>query len=108
MGNSFKSRLCVVIDWGVKVRICTKTTAAAGPTKEYRSPPSRDSQQLEKRRRKNINDCAKGRASQNKMQKQKKRHPQNVRLRLHLLVDSAVSLGFCETHRHSHHQCRKT
>lgn len=56
MGNSFKSRLCVVIDWGVKVRICTKTTAAAGPTKEYRSPPSRDSQQLGKRRRKNIND----------------------------------------------------
>lgn len=27
-------------------RNCTKTTAAAGPTNAYNSPPSRDSQQL--------------------------------------------------------------
>lgn len=42
------------MDWEGKVKIHTKTTAAAGPTKEYRSPPSRDSQQLYKRS-KNIN-----------------------------------------------------
>lgn len=34
MVNAFTNRLCSVIDWEDKVRIHTKTTAAAGPTKE--------------------------------------------------------------------------
>lgn len=29
----------------------TKTTAAAGPTKAYRSPPSKDSQQLQAKKK---------------------------------------------------------
>lgn len=36
--------------WGPRGGVCTSTTAAAGPTKAYSSPPSRESQQLGRER----------------------------------------------------------
>lgn len=59
-------------------------------------------------KRKNVNYLAKTRVfSPLKKNSRVKRSDKNRRLRVDLLVDSAVSLSFCKTHRHSHHQCRK-
>lgn len=59
-------------------------------------------------KRKNVNSLAKTIVfSPLKKNSRVKRSDKNRRLRVDLLVDSAVSLSFCKTHRHSHHQCRK-
>lgn len=60
------------------------------------------------KRKKDFNSLAKIRVFFSlKKNSRVKRSDKNRRLRADLLVDSAISLSFCKTHRHSHHQCRK-